>query len=58
MVLPLHDDNPTTTRPYVTVGIIITCALVYVVQHLLLSPATVIWYVPGAKPDTAIEMNE
>ena len=39
MVLPLHDDNPTTTRPYVTVGIIITCALVYVVQHLLLSPA-------------------
>ncbi len=39
MVLPLHDDNPTTTRPYVTVGIIITCALVYVVQHLLLPPA-------------------
>ncbi len=39
MVLPLHDDNPTTTRPYVTVGIIITCALVYVVQHLLVPPA-------------------
>ena len=31
MVLPLHDDNPTTTKPYVTVGIIIACALVYVV---------------------------
>ena len=37
MVLPLHDDNPTTTRPYVTVGIIVACALVYAVQHLLLS---------------------
>jgi membrane associated rhomboid family serine protease len=39
MVLPLHDDNPSSTRPYVTVGIIIACALVYVGQHLLLSPA-------------------
>ena len=39
MVIPLHDDNPTTTRPYVTVGIIIACVLVYVWQHLLLSPA-------------------
>ena len=38
MVLPLHDDNPTTIRPYVTVGIIVACALVYLVQHLLLSP--------------------
>ena len=37
MVIPLHDDNPTTTRPYVTVGIIVACALVYVWQHLLLS---------------------
>jgi membrane associated rhomboid family serine protease len=37
MVIPLHDDNPSTTRPYVTVGILITCVLVYVAQHLLLS---------------------
>jgi membrane associated rhomboid family serine protease len=37
VVIPLHDDNPTTTTPYVTVGIIIACALVYVWQHLLLS---------------------
>jgi len=37
MVFPLHDDNPTSTRPYVTVGILITCVLVYVWQHLLLS---------------------
>ena len=37
MVIPLHDDNPTTTRPYVTVGIMIGCVLVYVWQHLLLS---------------------
>jgi membrane associated rhomboid family serine protease len=37
MVFPLHDDNPTSTRPLVTVGILITCVLVYVWQHLLLS---------------------
>ena len=37
MVIPLHDDNPTTTTPYVTVGILIACVLVYVWQHLLLS---------------------
>ena len=37
MVLPLHDDNPTTIRPYVTLGLIIACTLVYVAQHLLLS---------------------
>src|SRR4029079_11720533 len=37
-VIPLHDDNPTTTKPYVTVGIMIACTLAYVWQHLLLSP--------------------
>ena len=37
MVIPLHDDNPTTTRPYVTVGILIACVLVYIWQHMLLS---------------------
>ena len=37
MVLPLHDDNPTTTKPYVTVGLMIACVLVYVWQHLLLN---------------------
>jgi membrane associated rhomboid family serine protease len=37
MVIPLHDDNPTTTTPYVTVGILIACVLVYVWQHLLMS---------------------
>ncbi|HEX6637745.1 MAG TPA: rhomboid family intramembrane serine protease [Steroidobacteraceae bacterium] len=37
MVIPLHDDNPTTTRPYVTVGLMIACSLAYVFQHLLLT---------------------
>jgi membrane associated rhomboid family serine protease len=36
VVIPLHDDNPSSTTPYVTYGIIIACVLVYVVQHLLL----------------------
>jgi membrane associated rhomboid family serine protease len=39
MVLPLHDDNPTSIRPYITFGIIIACVLVYVAHHLLLSQA-------------------
>ncbi|MEJ0086626.1 MAG: rhomboid family intramembrane serine protease [Pseudomonadota bacterium] len=39
MVIPLHDDNPSTTKPRVTVGIMIACTLVYVWQHLLLSKA-------------------
>jgi len=38
LVLPLHDDNPTTTRPYVTVGLMIANVLVFLWQHLLLSP--------------------
>lgn len=37
MVLPLHDDNPTTTRPLVTVGLIVACVLVWVWQFVLLS---------------------
>jgi membrane associated rhomboid family serine protease len=40
MVLPLHDDNPTTTRPCVTVGLMIANVLAYLWQHLLLSPET------------------
>jgi membrane associated rhomboid family serine protease len=37
MVIPLHDDNPTTTRPYVTAGILIACVLAYLLKRLLLS---------------------
>ncbi len=37
MVLPLGDENPTTTRPRVTVGIIIACVVLYVWQHLLMT---------------------
>jgi len=39
MVLPLDDDNPTTSKPYVTVGLMIACTLVYLWQHLWLSAA-------------------
>jgi len=42
VVIPLHDDNPTSTTPYVTYGIIVACTLAYVWQHLLLSD-------PGAR---------
>jgi len=39
VVIPLHDDNPTTTKPVVTVAIMIACTVVYVIQHLLLTDA-------------------
>lgn len=39
MVIPLHDDNPSLSKPIVTVGILITCVVVYVWQHLLLTQA-------------------
>lgn len=52
MVIPLHDDNPSSTTPYVTYGIIIACALGYVFQHLLLSKAGTqeVMYAFGAIP--------
>jgi membrane associated rhomboid family serine protease len=32
MILPLHDDNPTRTRPIVTIGLILACVLVFIWQ--------------------------
>ena len=37
MVFPLDDDNPATTKPYITVGIMIACTLVYLWQRLWLT---------------------
>ncbi len=34
MILPLHDDNPTRTRPVVTVTLIIACSVVFFGQLL------------------------
>jgi membrane associated rhomboid family serine protease len=31
-VIPLYDDNPTSLRPYVTMGLIATCVLVFLWQ--------------------------
>jgi membrane associated rhomboid family serine protease len=31
-MFPLYDDNPTTRRPYVTIGLIVACTLVYLWQ--------------------------
>ncbi len=28
-MFPIHDDNPTSRKPYVTIGLIVACALVY-----------------------------
>jgi len=52
VVIPLHDDNPSTTRPLVTVGIMVACTAVYVFQHLLMSRegATEVIYALGVIP--------
>ena len=34
MVLPLHDDNPSSTRPIVTVAFIAACTLIFIWQFL------------------------
>ena len=31
-MIPLHDDNPTEIRPWVTIGIIATCIVVFLWQ--------------------------
>lgn len=38
MVLPLHDDNPSNTRPVVTVATMVACVLVFVWQYFLSGP--------------------
>jgi membrane associated rhomboid family serine protease len=40
VVIPLHDDNPTTLKPVVTVTVIVLCTAIYVWQHLLSGPAS------------------
>ncbi len=34
-MIPLHDDNPTTLTPFVTIGLIVACALVFLWQVTL-----------------------
>ncbi len=34
-MIPLHDDNPTTRFPYVTIGLIVACTLVFLWQQSL-----------------------
>lgn len=34
-MIPLHDDNPTHIRPLLTIGLIVTCVLVYLWQMSL-----------------------
>lgn len=38
MVIPLHDDNPTTLKPIVTVTVIVLCVLIYLWQHWFTGP--------------------
>ena len=41
-MIPLRDDNPTTTPPIVTVGIIVLCTLVFLWQQTMSEQASVV----------------
>ena len=50
-MIPLRDDNPTTTPPIVTIGIIVLCALVFLWQQTLSQEAaTLAVYSYGVVP--------
>jgi membrane associated rhomboid family serine protease len=53
-MIPLHDDNPTSIFPYVTIAIIVICALVFL-WELSLGPATqMAIYAYGAIPAVVV----
>ncbi len=57
-MIPLHDDNPTKTRPIVTVTLIITCVLVFVYQlSLPNSEERIFLYQFGAIPSIIFGNN-
>ncbi len=35
MIIPLHDDNPTSIQPYITVSIIVACAVIFLWQFAM-----------------------
>jgi membrane associated rhomboid family serine protease len=49
-MIPLRDDNPTTLRPVITVGLIVLCALVFFWQLSLGSRAEAIIQALGVMP--------
>ena len=57
-MIPLHDDNPTKTRPIVTVTLIITCVLVFFYQlSLPNSEERIFLYQFGAIPSIIFGNN-
>jgi len=64
-MIPLHDDNPTTIKPYVTVGLIVACTLIFLWQLSLGANRETALYALGIIPavllgnaslDPALEM--
>jgi len=57
-VLPIHDDNPTTLRPYVTVGLIALCLLVFLWQASLGPEAQRVLYGLGMIPAVLLQHRQ
>jgi len=49
-MIPLHDDNPTTLKPHVTVGLIAACTLVFLWQWSLGANGQAALYALGIIP--------
>ena len=57
-MLPLHDDNPTELTPYVTVGFMVSCVLVFLWQLSLGSAGERVVLALGAIPAVVFEFRE
>ena len=57
-MLPIHDDNPTTLRPYVTVGLIALCLLVFLWQASLGPEAQRVLYGLGMIPAVLLQHRQ
>jgi len=57
-MLPLHDDNPTELTPYITVGFMVSCVLVFLWQLSLGSAGERVVLALGAIPAVVFEFRE
>lgn len=57
-MIPLHDDNPTELNPYITVVLIVICALVFLWQLSLGKGGTAATYSLGVIPAVLFDLKE
>ena len=56
-MIPLHDDNPTSIKPYVTIALIASCTAVFLWQLSLGNAAERVLYALGVIPSVLLKVN-